>query len=891
MNRIEIALVSLAAAACTLLQAQTPNAQPSAETKRLEERGASQKFALSQPLASSEGARASIPDGGSLTSPSELAAPKFAEGELLVRFKDGPESYAAWMAHAGLGAEVSRTFATIGWQRVRLPNGMSVAEGLAYYQSFDSVTAAEPNWARRSAGPERQQSPTEASSGTMVPNDPEFARQWNLQKIGAPAAWAVTTGSTSVVVAVLCTGVDYTHEDLAANMWRNPGEAGLDEHGKDKATNGIDDDDNGYVDDVYGIDTCNHDSDPMDDHGHDTGTAGIIGAVGNNGKGIAGLNWSVQIMAVKSHCADGLAFDSSVIEGFEYVTMMRKRGVNVRVTNNSYGGDENGQAIKDAIDAAGNEGILNVFAATNAGTDNDVSPVYPASFDSPSILAVTGTDWQDALQYNYGRESVDLAAPCSVPTTALRNNYTDLAGSSSATPQVAGAAALLLSVKPDLSVGELKAALLGTVDLVPGLSNKVVSSGRLNVARALQLVVDSSAPAIVTSVLPCGNRTPRTASVELTFTKPMDRANVEAGFSIQPTVAGTFEWSNNDRTVTFTHSNPFGFATNYACRLLGSVKDATGATLDGNDNRVAQGTPLDDFTWGFRSAPANDDFANAEPIDGGSGRVTGSSLNATKEPDEPKHAHNEGGGSVWYRWTAPSGENVTFDTAGTEFDTLLGVYAGETLETLTEVASNDDYGGLTTSQLAFLPTAGWTYWVAMDGKVFPDINLDAAPEGFLRLNWYPTPSPAFQPGSAFTPSEGEWGTQVTLLGTNFTGVTAVLFDGVLAEFANASDMRITATVPVGALNGPITVQTQHGNATSPTGFAARAKAFYTVSRTEPALQVDWAGNGFVLESSTSLEPPAWQPVSQTPTILEGGTRQVVVLPFEGSARFFRWRKD
>ncbi len=824
-------------------------------------------------------------------SPAAVSAPRFADGELLVKFKDGPGSYASCMAHASLGAEVNRTFAEIGWQLIKLPDGMSVAEGLAYYQSLDTVAAAEPNWLRRSAGFGQPRSMMEAASGATVPNDPGFTAQWNLQKIGAPAAWAITTGSTNVVVAVLCTGVDYTHEDLAANMWRNPGETGLDENGNDKATNGIDDDHNGYVDDVYGIDTCNHDSDPMDDNGHDTGTAGIIGAVGNNGKGITGINWTVQIMAVKTHGADGLAFDSSVIEGFEYVTMMKKRGVNVRVTNNSYGGDENGQAIKDAIDAAGNEGILNVFAATNEGTDNDVSPVYPASFDSPSILAVTGTDAQDAPQYNYGRESVDLAAPSSVPTTVPRNNYAALCCSSSATPHVAGAAALLLSVKPGLSVGELKAALLGTVDLVPGLSNKVVSNGRLNIARALQFVVNSNAPAIVTSVLPCGNRTPLTASVELTFTKPMDRASVEAGFSVRPLVAGTFEWSNNDRTVAFIHSSPFEFPANYAGRLLGSVKDATGATLDGNYNRVTQGTPTDDFTWGFRTVPANDDFANAERIDGGSGGVSGSSLNATKELGEPRHAQNEGGGSVWYRWTAPSGESVTFDTAGTEFDTLLGVYAGDTLETLTEVAGNDNYGSLTTSQVSFLPTAGRTYCVAVDGKVFPDITLDAAPEGFLRLNWYPTPPPGFQPGSAFTPSEGEWGTQVTLIGTNFTGVTAVLFDGILAEFTNTSDVRITATVPVGALNGPITVRTLHGNATSPTSFGARPKVSYTVSRTEPALQVDWAGNGLVLESTASLAQPAWQPVPQTPTIPEGGTRQVLVLPFEGSAGFFRWRKD
>jgi len=417
----------------------------------------------------------------------------------------------------------------------------------------------------------------------------------------------------------------------------------------------------------------------------------------------------------------------------------------------------------------------------------------------------------------------------------------------------------------------------------------VASHGRLNVARALQFLVDPNAPSLVTLASPSGNGTPLTAPIELTFTRPMDRASVEAGFSVTPAVVGAFEWSNNDRTVTFVPAVPFSAAMNYTAKLLGSARDATAVTLDGNFNRVAQGINWDDFTWSFRTVPANDDFATAALISGGSGSVPGTNRNATQEPGEPDHAGNCGGASIWYCWTAPSSGRVTFDTAGTRFDTLLAVYAGEKLGELIAVASNDDDGRLKTSRLAFTPVAGMTYSIAVDGKIFADINRDAPPMGDIVLSWYPT-LPRFQSTGPFTPGEAVWGATVTLSGTNFTGVTAVLFDGVDALFTIQSDFQITATVPAGAGNGPVTLQTPQGNVTSTTLFAAQPKVLYTVSATERALRLDWPGDGYGLEFTPSLAQPDWQPVTQVATVVEGGTRQVLVLPFEGPARFFRWRR-
>ncbi|MEO8426215.1 MAG: S8 family serine peptidase [Verrucomicrobiota bacterium] len=264
----------------------------------------------------------------------------------------------------------------------------------------------------------RPQSLTAVASPTVTPNDPQYSSQWNLEKISAPQAWAVTTGSTNVVVAVIDTGVNYKHEDLVANMWRNPGETGLDANGNDKATNGIDDDGNGYVDDVYGIDARTHSGDPIDTGGslgfHGTGLAGVIGAVGNNGTGIAGINWTVKLMALAFH--DGTM--AEFLEAVDYVIAMKRRGVNVRVISNSQYGGGNRRPLKDAVNAAGNEGILTVFDASNNGYNNDVF-----SFDSPNSrwsISVTGSYFSDELlsYSDYGRSTVDLAAPLGVPSTS-----------------------------------------------------------------------------------------------------------------------------------------------------------------------------------------------------------------------------------------------------------------------------------------------------------------------------------------------------------------------------------------------------------------------------------------------------------------------------------------
>ena len=413
--------------------------------------------------------------GDSGSTQSLMVREDYAPGELLVKFHADISNPREKLARVGL--ETIRSFSTVGWQHVRLPSGITVKEGLARYRNLPGIGNVQPNFIYR----------TQAT-----PNDPRFSELYGLAKIQAPVAWDTNTGSPSVVVAVIDLGVDYNHEDLSANMWRNPGETGVGSGGQDKATNAIDDDGNGYVDDVFGVDTINHDSNPMDDGGHGTHVSGTIGATGHNGLGVVGVNWNVRIMAIKSHRADGNGTSASVVEAFQYAAMMRRRGVNVRVTNNSWGGAPEAatydQALKDAIDDAGNTGILNVCAAGNFSRDNDADPFYPASYDLPSVLSIAASDQNDnrAGFSSRGATSVDLAAPGVSILSTFPGSYGFLSGTSMATPHVSGAAALLWANAPHLSVSQVRATLMNNVDVLPQWAGLTVTGGRLNLARAVQ---------------------------------------------------------------------------------------------------------------------------------------------------------------------------------------------------------------------------------------------------------------------------------------------------------------------------------------------------------------------------------------------------------------------
>ncbi len=322
------------------------------------------------------------------------------------------------------------------------------------------------------------------------PNDPKFTEQWSLNNLGqdggkeradidALQAWLKTRGSDKVVVAVLDSGVDYTHKDLVANIWTRP-----------DSIPQYADDELGSFDDVNGYDADADAGDPMDDNGHGTHCAGIIGAEGDNGEGIAGINWNVSIMPLKFLGRGGFGSTKNAIEAINYAIDRKKKGVNVRVINASWGSTQYSRALEDAIRAAGEQGILFVAAAGNNGTDNDRRAHYPSNYDLPNVISVAALDRTDSMATfsNFGVKTVHIAAPGrEILSTWLNNAYREASGTSMAAPHVSGVAALILAAEPNLSVTKLRERLLSSVDELSVLKGKTASGGRLCAAQSLGL--------------------------------------------------------------------------------------------------------------------------------------------------------------------------------------------------------------------------------------------------------------------------------------------------------------------------------------------------------------------------------------------------------------------
>jgi subtilisin family serine protease len=356
-----------------------------------------------------------------------------------------------------------------------------------YSQMSDLVIYAEPNFEikldQALVNPKDREVP-----GLSAPNDPMFADQWALNNagqnggkqkadIGALQAWAKTTGSKKVVIAVLDTGVDYTHNDLSTNIWKRP-----------DSLPAYKDDELGTVNDQYGFNADDNQSDPMDDNGHGTHCAGVIGAEGDNDEGIAGINWNVEIMPLKFLGRSGSGTTKNAIESINYAVERKKAGVNVRVISASWGSTAYSKALEDAIRAAGEQGILFVAAAGNDGSSNDKRPHYPSNYNLPNVISVAALDRADNLASfsNFGVKTVHIAAPGKdILSTWLKDSYREASGTSMATPQVAGVAGLVLAAESNITVEKLRERLLKSVDKLDSLSGKIESGGRLNAAKAL----------------------------------------------------------------------------------------------------------------------------------------------------------------------------------------------------------------------------------------------------------------------------------------------------------------------------------------------------------------------------------------------------------------------
>jgi subtilisin family serine protease len=378
------------------------------------------------------------------------AAPAYRADRILIKPKPGMSRAALAGFHAAHKGKVLRTFDGIGGlQILQVPEGETVPGLVAKYRGSGLVDFAEPDYS--------------AYTMATTPNDPKYLDHtlWGLDKISAPAGWDVLTSASNILVAVLDTGVRYTHEDLAANMWLNPNDGG------------------------HGLNALAETNDPWDDNGHGTLVAGVLGAVGNNATGVVGVAWRVQIMACKCFNSFGQGNDSDIITCIDYAL------TNGAQLINASWGVTNSLAVSNALAAARDAGIIVIAAAGNNATNIDLNPSYPSGFHLDNVVSVAYTTKTDTLAAasNYGATNVHLAAPGEqiYSTFAASDNFylANNTGSSFAAPYVTGTLALMLAKYPAETYQQIIARVLAATDPLPSLTGKCVTGGRLNLRNAL----------------------------------------------------------------------------------------------------------------------------------------------------------------------------------------------------------------------------------------------------------------------------------------------------------------------------------------------------------------------------------------------------------------------
>ena len=417
--------------------------------------------------------------------------PSYVPGEILVKYRPSATTAAKNSITTLHGLTAKKEITGIGTLLFKLPQGQDVDAVVNRLKDDPSVEYAEPNYYAYPAA---------------TPNDPAFSSQWGLNNVGqtigsvagvpgadinAPEAWDLAVGNENIVIAIIDTGVDILHPDIRPNLWINKGEMAGYASLSDWKSNGIDDDGNGYVDDIVGWDFNFNSNNPNDESqrfgGHGTHVAGIAAARGNNGAGVTGVSWVARIMALAvMDYRDGGLPVSNIAGALGYAERM-----GAHVINLSLGLYQDTRTLRDAINAV-NRAVI-VCAAGNDGTDNDSRPHYPSSYPKSNLIAVAATDQSDqrASFSNFGHTSVDVAAPgVQIYSTYSRfvdsAGYKFLDGTSMASPMVAGLAALMRAGNGSLSPVQVVSTIKGSVDKLPTLSGGISTGGRINALRALQ---------------------------------------------------------------------------------------------------------------------------------------------------------------------------------------------------------------------------------------------------------------------------------------------------------------------------------------------------------------------------------------------------------------------
>lgn len=552
-------------------------------------------------------------------------------------------------------------------------------------------------------------------------------KQWPLENTGstggvsgsdidALAAWELVTDASSVVVAVIDTGVNYLHDDLIANIWSNSGEIPDD---------GIDNDNNGYVDDLYGIDTYNNDSDPGDDNGHGTHCAGIIGADGNNDAGITGVAPSVQIMSLKFLSSTGVGFTSDALEVIDYA---KNNGADI--LNLSWGSSSYSELLESLLHTCGQEGIIVVASAGNDGDNIDNRKVYPASYDLGNLLTVSATDDTDQLAAysNYGPYTVEISAPGTnvySTWTGSTNAYSILSGTSMAAPHAAGALALVRSLHPAESPFSSITRLLNGAEAVPQLQGRIAQARRLNLYGALT-----------------GDIVPENDSVAAAYQSDLHAAHW-SGANLNANES-SFNGALLENCVWYAWTPPESgrsiFEFNGTLGLRSSVFKKTSATTgvthlndlasgryglnvtQGETYLIAiYGEAPGDFTIDFSVSPVNDEQDQATALNGESWRVTGSNLGATLSAGESGLNYGSDK-SVWWEWTAPKSGALKINTVGSDFDTVLTVYSENPLDGIIQGTEPD---------ILFVIDVSGSSKYKFDGNFINDINGDGSANTIL----------------------------------------------------------------------------------------------------------------------------------------------------------------